>query len=50
MTLKHHMRDTSVGIPELDTPILGTAHDPLPVRGQADTKNKVLKECQYLHL
>lgn len=42
MTLKHHMGNASVGIPKLNAPILGAAHDPLAVRGQADAENKVL--------
>lgn len=37
MPLKHHLRDTRVGVPKLDAAILGARHDPFTMRGQADT-------------
>jgi hypothetical protein len=37
VALKHHLGDAGVGIPELHPAILGAAHDPLAVGGEADT-------------
>ena len=43
VTLQHHLRITGHGIPELDSAILGTTHNPLPIGRQADTEHKVLR-------
>jgi hypothetical protein len=42
VALEHHLGDASVGVPELDTPVLGAAHDPLAVGGEADAEYIVL--------
>lgn len=43
VTLKHHLRNAGLGIPELNTTIFGAAHDPLTMWGQTDAQDVVLK-------
>lgn len=43
MALEHQLRMASVGIPELDASVLGTAKHPLSIRREGDAKNEVLR-------
>jgi hypothetical protein len=42
VSLEHHLGITSLGIPELDSTILGARHDPFATRSEADGENVVL--------
>lgn len=42
MALQHHLGVTSHWIPELHAAVLGTAHHPLPIGGQAHAEHEVL--------
>lgn len=43
VTLEHDLGVAGPGVPELDTAVLGTGHDPLGIGGQSDTEDEVLK-------
>lgn len=42
VTLEHHLSRASVGIPELDSTVLGSRHDPITIGGQAHREDIVL--------
>lgn len=42
VTLEHHLGISGVRVPELNAPVLGTTHDPLSIRRQADTEHEIL--------
>lgn len=42
VSLEHHLCISSDGIPELNTPVLGTAHDPVSIGGETHAQNKIL--------
>lgn len=42
MPLKHHLRISSLGVPELHASVFRTTHDPLAVWSQANTEHEVL--------
>jgi len=48
MSLKHQLRITSLGIPELHASVLGTREDPSTVRAERNTKHKVLVTLEDL--
>ena len=43
VSLKHHLRIAGVGVPELDSTILGTRHDPFAAWGQTHGEHVVLQ-------
>ena len=43
MPLQHHLRNTGIRVPELHASILGAAHDPFAVRGEADAEHVILE-------
>lgn len=48
VTLKHHLRISSAGVPELNSPILRTTHNPVSIWRQTDTQNKILRSRSEL--
>lgn len=42
VSLEHHLCISSDGIPELNTPVLGTAHNPVSIGSETHAQNKVL--------
>jgi hypothetical protein len=50
VALQHELRNTSMGIPELDTAIFGSTEDPVAMWSQCDTEHEVLESCQNSHL
>ena len=48
MTLQHKLRLTRRRIPELHATVLATRHNPLTVRGERNTENKVLVALESL--
>jgi hypothetical protein len=48
VALQHHLSISSDRIPELDSTILGTTHDPVSIGRQANAKHKVLREESQL--
>jgi hypothetical protein len=46
MSLQHELGDTRVGIPELDTAVLGTTEHPVAVGRKGDAENKVLSRVR----
>lgn len=48
MALKHELRRTSPGVPELHTTILRARHDPLVVRCEGHREDKVLVPLKRL--
>ena len=44
MALQHHLRNTGIGVPELDATIFGAAHDPFAMWRQANAEDVILQE------